>query len=118
MIVFDNLNPISENYKPSVVEYIFPTITFKKNWTICTTLRNNAPNLLIFFHSTMFMTANNFWRLCSGLFRTPHLATAMGQRAQQVVQQNAGAAKRTVDGVFETIPKLAIAVRNIRAKAA
>ena len=51
-------------------------------------------------------------------FRTPHLATAMGQRAQQVVQQNAGAAKRTVDGVFETIPKLAIAVRNIRAKAA
>ena len=42
----------------------------------------------------------------------------MGQRAQQVVQQNAGAAKRTVDGVFETIPKLAIAVRNIRAKAA
>ena len=68
MIVFDNLNPISENYKPSVIEYTFPTITFKKNWTICTKLRNNAPNLLIFFHSTMFMTANNFWRLCSGLF--------------------------------------------------
>ena len=42
----------------------------------------------------------------------------MGQRAQQVVQQNAGAAKRTVDGVFETIPKLATAVRNIGDKAA
>ncbi len=53
-------------------------------------------------------------------FRTPHLATAMGQRAQQVVQRNAGAAHRSVDGIFETIPQLAIEVDNssIRAKAA
>jgi len=35
--------------------------------------------------------------------RTPHLASAMGQRAQQVVGRNAGAAARSVDGIFDTI---------------
>ena len=30
-------------------------------------------------------------------FRTPHLATAMGQRAQAVVQRNKGAATRTIN---------------------
>ena len=43
-------------------------------------------------------------------FRTPHLASAMGQRAQQVVGRNQGAAARTVDGVFDTIPQLAVPV--------
>ena len=36
----------------------------------------------------------------------------MGQRAQQVVGRNQGAAARTVDGVFDTIPQLAVQVQN------
>ena len=33
--------------------------------------------------------------------RTPHLASAMGQRAQQVVRRNQGAAQRTVDKLVD-----------------
>ena len=55
-------------------------------------------------------------------FRTPHLASAMGQRAQQVVGLNQGAAARTVDGVFNAISPLGIPAHSseagINAKAA
>ena len=36
-------------------------------------------------------------------FQMPHLSAAMGQRAQQVVGRNMGAAERTICGIFQMI---------------